>query len=131
MIGQYLSNTNEKSTVSILQNILEQQRATVGTLPLLTLRFYYRLCTYKYELRRSRTPFFIKKEYYKRRSYTISTPQYALVNSKPCTYSYLLIIEKTPKLVHLHFEESINSNFEKYYESTRFKKIIINIYILK
>jgi hypothetical protein len=28
MIGQYLSNTNEKATVSILQNILELNKAT-------------------------------------------------------------------------------------------------------
>ena len=27
MIGQYLSNTNEKATVSILQNILELNKA--------------------------------------------------------------------------------------------------------
>jgi len=30
MIGQYLSNTNEKATVSILQNILELNKAREG-----------------------------------------------------------------------------------------------------
>ena len=30
MIGQYLSNTNEKATVSILQNILELNKALGG-----------------------------------------------------------------------------------------------------
>ena len=30
MIGQYLSNTNEKATVSILQNILELNKASIG-----------------------------------------------------------------------------------------------------
>ena len=30
MIGQYLSNTNEKATVSILQNILELKKAQSG-----------------------------------------------------------------------------------------------------
>jgi hypothetical protein len=30
MIGQYLSNTNEKATVSILQNILELNKALAG-----------------------------------------------------------------------------------------------------
>ena len=29
MIGQYLSNTNEKATVSILQNILELNKAHI------------------------------------------------------------------------------------------------------
>jgi len=31
MIGQYLSNTNEKATVSILQNILELNKAQLST----------------------------------------------------------------------------------------------------
>ena len=33
MIGQYLSNTNEKATVSILQNILELNKALASTIP--------------------------------------------------------------------------------------------------
>ena len=32
MIGQYLSNTNERTTVSILQNILELNKAGLLTL---------------------------------------------------------------------------------------------------
>jgi len=41
MIGQYLSNTNERATVSILQNILELNKAQINIQYVINHEVYY------------------------------------------------------------------------------------------